>query len=289
MEKVAVVARSFQPGTGEGGKKFDTELFGRIVARPISRLLKAEVVRDIIVVVNGELGNEHAEFQNSQGVTPTMTALKDYFPEEILSGKIITKLCLNWGPNPGSAIALNEGLGIAQRLENLKWLMNWSPEIEMDGRRIELGLAHAERYNLSVVGFLRQGWWEKPQWHVVQNTSALWDINELATVQGFNRECNGTGQMVKTLEYGDQPLAGMEDFHALLRIMKQSPNLRWGMVGKAEPLFWDTDFPAGPRLDNHLKKVARQDQVMQKWAGDIFPELTFKKVMDRLFTSCYFD
>lgn len=62
------------------------------------------------------------------------------------------------------------------------------------------------------------------------------------------------------------------------------------MVGRAEPLIWDTDFELGSeQLINHLKKVARQYQVMQIWAQDIFPELTFKKVMDRLFASCHLD
>ena len=58
MEKVTVVARSFQAGTGEGGKNFDAGLFERIVATPISRLLKnEEAVQSVIVVVNGEKGN----------------------------------------------------------------------------------------------------------------------------------------------------------------------------------------------------------------------------------------
>lgn len=288
MEKVAVVARSFQAGTGEGGKPFDKEMFERLVASPISRLLKAEVVQEIIVVINTEPGSKLAEIV-SAGISPTKQALKDRFPEETRSERIRILYCDNWGPNPGSAIALNYGLDIACK-KGVKWVLNWSPEIEMDGSRIKLGLAHAERYHLSVVGFLRQSWWEKPAWHVAQNTASLWNIEVLNRVNGFSPDCNGTGRTIKTIEYGDVSLAGMEDFHAMLKILKAMSTLRWGMVGRAEPLFWDTDFPAGSeRLTNHLKKVARQDQVMQAWTNDIFPELTFKKVMDRLFTSCYFD
>lgn len=289
MDKVAVVARSFQAGTGQGGKPFDKEIFERLVASPISQLLKSQIVRNIIVVVNTEPGNKLAEIA-SNGVSPTKQALSDRFPAETGPNKMIVTGCENWGPNPGSAIALNKGLEIAENLPEIKWLLNWSPEIEMDGSRIELCLAHAERYNLSVVGFLRQSWWEKPQWHVAQNTASLWNITTLSGVNGFSAECNGTGKVVKTAEYGDVPLAGMEDFHAMLKILKKNGTLRWGMVGRAEPLFWDTDFPAGSeRLANHLKKVARQDQVMQAWANDIFPEMTFKKVMDKLFSTCYFD
>lgn len=290
MEKIVAVARSFQAGTGEGGKQFDKEIFERLVASPISRLLKAEAVSKIIVVVNAESGNRLAELRNSLGQTPTTAALKDRFPGEVASGRIRSILCSNWGPNPGSALALNEGLELVHQEPNIKWVLNWSSEIEIDGFRIELGLAHAERHDLSIVGFLRQGWWERPQWAVAQNTASLWDIETLLAVKGFAPECNGTGRVIKTQEYDDVPVAGMEDFHAMLRMMKQFPDLRWGMVGRAEPLFWDTDFPAGSeRFTNHLKKVARQYQVMQIWANDIFPELTFKKVMDRIFSACHFD
>lgn len=289
MERVSVVVRSFQAGAGDGGKIFNKEIFERMVASPISRLLKTKVVQNIIVVVNGEEGNKLAELP-SGGITPTIKAVFERFPNECASERIIRSVCTKWGPNPGSAIALNWGLDIAREKSETKWILNWSPEIEMDGSRIELSLIHAERHNLSVIGFLRQGWWEKPQWKVVQNTAALWDIKKLLEVNGFDPKCNGTGQTVKTQEYGDVPLAGMEDFHTLLKMAKKFPDMRWGMVGRAEPLFWDTDFPSGSdREINHLKKVARQYLVMQAWTNDVFPELTFKKVMDRLFTSCHLD
>lgn len=128
MEKVVVVARSFQTGTGEGGKAFDAQVFERQVARPISRLLKDDSVKNIIVVVNGELGSKLAELSNKNGDTPTMLALRERFPNE--TNRIITVLCTDWGPNPGSAIALNKGLEIASKDPNIKWVLNWSPNIE---------------------------------------------------------------------------------------------------------------------------------------------------------------
>ena len=289
MEKVIVVTRSFQTGVGEGGKSFNTEMFVQGVALPIRRLLKDDVVGNIVVIVNGEQGNRLAEIPNNQGITPTMTALRDYFPE-VASGRILVSLCTNWGPNPGSAIALNDGLKIAQKQKDIKYVLNWSPEIEMDGTRIGQGLSHAERHNLSVVGYLRQNWWERHQWNVAKNTACLWDIKTLSAVNGFALECNGTDRTIQTKEYGDVPVAGMEDFHAMLRMMKQFQELRWGMVGRAEPLFWDTNFePGSERLLNHLKKIARQYQVMQIYAKDIFPELSFNHVMERLFSSYHLD
>jgi hypothetical protein len=290
MNKMAIVVRSFQAGTGEGGKPFDKEIFERQVAKPISRVLRSDAVKNVIVVINGDEGSSLAEIKSGDGMTPTLRALQDRFPDECGAGLITARVCTNWGPNPGSAIALNWGLEIVKNGADVPWVLNWSPEIEMDGDRISLALAHAERHNLSVVGFLRQSWWEKPQWKVVQNTAALWRVDLLSSVGGFSEECNGTGRTVKTEEYGDVPLAGMEDFHALLKIMRAHTDLRWGMVGRADPLFWDTDFPRGSEREiNHLKKVARQYGVMQAWANSVFPELTFKKLMDRLFSACHFD
>jgi hypothetical protein len=220
-----------------------------------------------------------------------MLALKARFPKEMKTSKIIILPCTNWGPNPGSAIALNMGLEIASQESD--WVLNWSPEMEMDSRRIELGLAHAERHHLPIVGFLRQNWWERPQWAVPQNTACLWKADLLSRVNGFASECNGTGRIIKIAlrpgeEPEDIPVAGMEDFHTLLRMQKKFEDLRWGMAGRSEPLSWNTDFQ-GERLATHLKKVARQYQVMQIWAKDIFPELSFNQVMNQLFARCHID
>lgn len=290
MERVIVVTRSFQRGVGgEKGKPFDACEFEQKVALSIKRLLKDEVVKSIVVMVNGEPGNRLAEIQ-TQGETPTMTAMLDYFPEAIKSGRIIVSLCTNWGDNVGSGTALNEGLKIAQGQNDIKWVLNWSPDIEMDGNRINHGLAHAERHNLSVVGYLRQNWWERPQWNVAQNTACLWNIEKLSAVNGFSPECNGTGRTTNIEGYGEVSVAGMEDFHAMLRMMKQFQELRWGMVGRAEPLFWNTDFkPGSDKLLDHQKKVARQYAVMQIYAKDIFPELSFHEVMNQLFARYYQD
>jgi len=288
-EKVFVVTRSFQAGTGKGGKEFNPKIFEEGVACPIRQLLEAKNVKTIIVVVNAEKGNRLAELPDNTGTTPTMCALQDNFHSEIGLGKIIVSLCTNWGPNPGSATALNQGLSIVQSLNHAGWILNWSPEIEMNGSLIDRALVHAERHNLSVVGFLRQNWWERPQWTVVQNTAALWDIETLLAIKGFSAECNGTGRTVVTKEYGKVALAGMEDFHALLRILKERP-LRWGMVGRSNPLLWDTNFePGSQRLDNHLKKIARQYQVMQAYVQDIWPSTSFNLVMNEIFARCYID
>lgn len=284
MGKVTIVTRSFQAGTGGSGKKFDTDFFAERVAKPIKTLLRfPEVIKKIIVITNGERGNPLAENFISAAKTPTIRAIRETFVEEVAEGLIIPYLCCNWGKNPGSGTALNEGAEIAG---DVKWVLNWSPEIEMDGYLITRALLLAEQRNLSLVGFVREGWWEKPQWNVAQNTAAIWSLELLQNIGGFAPECNGAGETIYVPEFGEIPIAGMEDFHAMLRIMKTG-HLRWGMVGKENPLKWDINFPPGSeREKNHLTKVARQYEVMKIWASRIFPELSFKTVMGRLF-SCY--
>ncbi|MCK5466045.1 hypothetical protein KAI56_00920 [Candidatus Parcubacteria bacterium] len=287
-KKVTVVTRTFQAGTGPDGKEFDTDYFSEKVARPIRNLLAGseEVVERIIVVVNAEKGNPLAEGIYNNGQTPSERAFIEAFPEEVRDDKIIIHLCHDWGNNPGSGNALNEGMEIAQRM-GAELAMCWSPEIEMNGYQISEALNFMQERNLSEVGFLRENWWEKPQWHVSQNTGKILEIKKIQNIGGFSPACNGTGKTVTTKEFGEVSLAGMEDFHAMLRTLKSDPDFRWGMIGTANPLKWDTDFPTGSeRLLNHLKKVARQEAVMKEYAKQIFPELSYELVMNKLF-ACY--
>ena len=242
-----------------------------------------DIVERIIVVVNVEKGNPLAESIYSDGQTPSTSALMEVFSKEIRDGRIIIHLCHNWGNNPGSGNALNEGIDIAQKM-GAQLAMCWSPEIEMNGFRILEALNFMEERNLHVVGFLRENWWDKTQWHISQNTAAIWNIRILKSVGGFSSECNGTGKTIVIKGFGEVSLAGMEDFHAILKILKLYPNFRWGMVGRSNPLKWDTNFPAdSERLLNHLKKVARQELVMKEWVKMIFPHTLYKEVMNKLF------
>lgn len=291
MTGLIAVARTFQAGTGPNGKEFNTDYFSEKVTGPIKDLLAGseKVVSGIVVVVNTEKNNPLAEGIYDSGQTPSTLALMETFPEEISNGRMIVHLCHNWGNNPGSGNALNEGIEIAQGM-GAELAMCWSPEIEMNGYRISEALGFMEKRNLSVVGFLRENWWQKPQWHISQNTAAIWDIKILQNVGGFSPECNGTGKTVTTEEFGEVSLAGMEDLHTMLKILKSNPNFRWGMIGRSNPLKWNTDFPAGSeRLLNHLKKVARQGIVMSEWAKLIFPYLSYNQVMNNLFARYHQD
>ena len=285
MDKVTVVTRSFQAGVGGAGKEFNSILFAEKVAKPIRNLLRfSEAVRAIVVVTNGDPKSNLAENLIGENCTPTVSALRQTFPAEVESGIIIPMICYDWGKNPGSGNALNMGIEFVQAGDYGNCVMMWSPEISMDGYFISRALVFMEQRNLFVVGFLRERWWEKTQWNVVQNTATIWNVAVLHSIKGFSPECNGTGKTVKTSEFGEVPLAGMEDFHAMLRIMKSNPDFRWGMVGRENPLTWDVNFePGSERERNHLIKVTRQGIVMVEYAKMIFPELDFTTTMNRLF------
>jgi hypothetical protein len=282
MKKVTIITRSFQARAGKDGKKFNEKFFAKKVAKPIEKLIHYKNVKKIIVVINGQPGNRLAEIV-TDNKCPTLSYLWKYFPKEAEKGIIHPHICTNWGDNPGSATALNEGMKIAKQ-DGAEWLLNWSPEIEMDGFLIHEAFLLAEQRSLDVVGALRESWWERPQWAVAQNTSALWHVETLSKIGGFDRECNGTGETVYTPKHGDVPLAGMEDFHAMLRLIRDTPDFRWGMVKRTEPLKWNTDFePGSEREKNHLIKIERQYAVMQAYARQIFPGISFKKIMDIFF------
>jgi hypothetical protein len=283
---LTVVARSFQAGTGGAGKSFDSALFADKVANKIRNMLRfSELVKVVVIVTNGDAKSPLAE-NVENGVTPTVAALLGTFPDEVSSGMLIPHICTDWGNNPGSGNALNEGIRIAHDKHFGDYVMVWSPELNVDGFAISQAINFIERRQLSVAGFLRQRWWERPQWNVVQNTGAIWNLETLLGVDGFAPVCNGTGRTIRTEEYGEVPLAGMEDFHACLRMMKAVDNFRWGMVGRATPMRWDVDFePMSIRGKNHHAKVARQFLVMREYAKMIFPTMEFNAVMDRLFAS----
>lgn len=284
MEKAIGVTRSFQ--AGKNAETFNKNIFAKN-EKAVKNLLLIEEVEKLIIATCG--GGKFTEIPDINGVLPTVASFQKAFPMEVESGRLILHACVDWGDNRGSATALNDGLAIAKKL-GAKWVMNWSQEIECDSHLIYEALTHAERHNLLVIGALRQNWWERPQWTLPQNTISIWDTEILSSIKGFASECNGTGETVTTKEYGKVSLAGMEDFHAMLRIMKNNPeSFRWGMIRRLTPLKWDTDFQEDPKRElAHLKKIARQPLVMEEYAKKIFPDIPFKELMDYHFFSKQF-
>lgn len=292
---IAFCNRSFQAGAGLT-KKFDHGQFLKNVVPPIKKLIRMGFT--VIVVVCGDQSTRFAEAVDENGETPTTRALKSEFPLETTydaceendwrSPLLITHVVTEgWGLNAGSGEALNQGWQVA--IENgCEYFAPFSSEMTLDETLIAEGLELITEQKLSVVGFYREHWQEKRQWQVPQNTLCVWDLQQLAAVNGFQAVCNGTGETITTEDRGDVLLAGMEDFYTALLIMQNSEDFAWAMVGAENPLPWDTNFePGSTRETDHLNKVARQGYVMLAWAQKVYPLQDPETTINQFFARQY--
>ncbi len=267
------VTRSFQPGASFAN--FNRTKCQQGLIKPIRKLLDTapSSLESIVVVSCSDTGSRFSE-EVREGRTPTIQCLMEAFPGEILSGRITPVLCENWGLNAGSATAINAGLSVAFERE-VKQVLVWSPEIDLDGHMVTEMIEHHARYGLELTGYFRKGWWMRAQWMFAQNTIALWNAELLMALDGFSPACNGDGTTtVTTRDFGDVPLAGMEDIEAYFRAAQHRGSFpRWGMVGKRHPRRWDLarKLPGTEEYDNNTKKIARQGHVIEAWAKRHFP------------------
>ena len=290
MDKISVIIRSFQIGAGRG-KVFNQSLFKKSVCTQIKNILTYDLFDKVIVLTNGDTSTELGEATDRQNRTYTSKAIEEAFKNEINKKRLFVHTCNNWGENPGSATALNEGITLSRNFSSNTFLFIWSPELNIDYDKIACAIRVINDFNLEVVGFLREKWQEKIQWQVIQNTAALWRVSSLIEINGFDPKCNGSeGEVISLEKFGNVRIAGMEDFHAMLRLLKIRPTFLWGMVGSSDPLIWDTNFkPGSERERNHLIKVKRQYLVMKKYAEVIFPEYSFDELIYKLFLNYYQD
>lgn len=271
--KLFVVIRSFQGGTDFSS--FNREKFQKGVVAPIKKLLATATtdLRGIVVVSCGENGSKYAE-EVRDGETPTTHFLRAAFPEATTSKFITPVICKDWGLNAGSATAINAGLDVAHAYGADRILI-WSPEIDLSGHMVTEMVNHMDNHALALVGYMRNRWYQRLQWTFAQNTCAIWDSSLLKSLGGMNPECNGDGKsVVSTLEYGDVPLAGMEDIEAYFRAsFALGEFVRWGAVGMRHPATWNLALkvPGTREYDDNMKKIARQGMVMDAYAKRIFP------------------
>lgn len=285
-----VVTRSFQ-----GGATFDTfnnKKCDEGLIAPMRYLLGTapKEISGIVVVTCTEKGSKHAE-EVRDHQTPTTSRVVEAFTAEVEVGRVIPVQCQNWGLNAGSATAINAGIEIAEML-GVDRVLVWSPEIRLDGFMVTEMLEHQARYNLDLVGYFRNRWWQRQQWMFAQNTCALWDLTLLKELNGFNPECNGDGKtVVNTIEHGDVPLAGMEDIEAYFRAARISGAFpRWGMVGQRHPAIWNLALkkPGTDEYDNNMKKIARQGEVIKAYAQRYFPDYDVVEVLEGVMAASVF-
>lgn len=273
-----VVTRLFQ--AKKDANSYDRKKFAE-VAVPYRTILKSSTVASLIVVVAG--GGPFAEVPDNDGILPTIQVLNEEFRTEILSGRVRSVRCDNWGPNVGSPFALNAGMDAA-RADGARFIMNWSPELDITPEWIAVGHAHMESRGLDACGFVREGWFNNTKQYLVpQNTGVIYRAALLDLVQGFDAYTSGEhGETLNVTVDGVDvavPIAGMEDYYYILELMKVMPYLRLGMVGRSSPLPWNVwKKLAEWKINNPLEyarqtqKIARQPLVMDVYAKRLFPD-----------------
>lgn len=287
--KLTVISRLFQAGATD--QSYDMAKFAGAV-KAFRKILVSDEVERLIVVTNTEAGNKLAEVVDAEGLAPTTLAIRSEFANE--GDRVVVVQYDKWGKNPGSAMAVTYGCEEAIRRGTSGLIMPWSSELCVTPAQIARAIAFMEQRFLDVVGFHRQNWMHKLQYHVFQNTGAIYRLETLVKNGFFSADCDGnTGRTLEVPNFGTVPLAGMDDFHFLLRALQNQGTVRWGMVCRDKPLPWNVNFePGSQRALQHAQKVARQEAVMYQYIADIFgttDQAEQGQVLDRIFASMQMD
>lgn len=286
---VTIVSRLFQAGAT--AQSYDMSKFAG-AAKAFRSILRSDDVERLIIVTNIEPGNKLAEVVDSEGIAPTTLAMRSEFDTE--GDRVVAIQYDQWGKNPGSAMAVTYGCQEAIRRGEKNYIMPWSSELAVTPAHIARALAFAESRALDVVGFHRENWFHKLQYHVFQNTGAIYTVKRLVKNDFFSADCDGnTGRTLEVPGFGIVPIAGMDDFHFLLRALKNQGSIRWGMVGRSAPLPWNVNFePGSQRALQHLQKVARQEAVMYQYMADVLgatDQASQGEVLNRIFAAMQMD
>jgi|18_taG_2_1085343.scaffolds.fasta_scaffold00784_4 hypothetical protein len=258
--KLPVIIRSFQKNADR--ISFSYEKFKNITVKAIDSVFN--ISTHIIVVINADKSNIHSEkICKTWGTTPSETYINRYYTPPSMYKSVHPINCTNWGRNIGSATALNEGLEKIKCLnDNSRYVLILSPELKIEEFLIDEAIEKITSQDLDVVGFYRECWGDHASWQVPQNTGAIWKVDSLMNVGGFAEECNGDGKTIQLDDKTKSPIAGMEDYHAMIRMMNDNQDFKWGMVGEYNPVKWDVDF----RDPVQIRKINRQGSIMKHWA-----------------------
>lgn len=288
--KLTVISRLFQAGATD--QSYDMAKFAGAV-KAFRKILVSDEVERLIVVTNTEAGNKLAEVVDAEGMAPTTLAIRSEFADE--GDRVVAIQYDHWGKNPGSAMAVTYGCEKALSLSGpTGYVMPWSSELAITPAQIARALAFMESRFLDAVGFHRQNWFHKLQYHVFQNTGTIYRLGTVFMNDFFSADCDGnTGRTLEVPDFGTVPLAGMDDFHFLLRALKNQGEFRWGMVCRDNPLPWNVNFePGSQRALQHAQKVARQEAVMYQYMADIFGATDSAQqgeILNRIFASMQMD
>ena len=156
-----------------------------------------------------------------------------------------------------------------------------------------------EEKRLFAVGFLRKGYQKHPAQSILQNTGAIYPVDELLKIGGFPKKCNGAdGKTVLTEKSGRVRRAGMEAAWVLMEyyrrhreFLKKHPDtFFWAMISEEESDLpkWNITFPDDPERTQMVEKmINRQDLVGREWGKILLPDLSYEEIIEALNTHCY--
>ncbi len=273
-----LVTRTFQPNAtmdsfdkDKSAKvKFDEDKFAKFVDR-LNKITSGDTsFKKVVVVLNGDTNSDHSERINKDKKLPSQCYLEQKF-SVIRINDIPIKIVVcndNWGLNAGSGKALNDGL---KEVETER-VMIWSAEMEITSTQVKKALETMNDNDLRLIGFLREGYKNFLPWRCVQNTAVIWHRADLEFIEWFDVGCDGTKDVNVCVK--NQPFlkAGMEDFHAYLRLRDKKQDFKWGMIGKDSPIVWTHENDT-----RNQNKIARQKAVMSAYMNDL--NIDKKKVL----------
>ena len=289
MKKHSIVIRAWQRGAGRPGVAFDQPAFERRLGRPIDLMLRTSdhKLARIVVVVNTDrrFPDFIGETVVHDGLTPTMRELKARFGDaiDVLADP-------EWGNNAGSASALNAGWRHAAHCADVSHILSWNPEMALTGHHVERMRHHVYEHNLEICGYLRRGYWERPVFHLFQNTAAMYSTSALKEAGGFDTRCDGNdGTTIDIDGLGRVTLAGMDDQDLLLRLTKARGEVpRIGMVGRRDPAQWQRHFPEEPERQKAFDiKIRRQYAVLRAWTHIHLPQMSLEDYLDLVFQAMF--
>lgn len=280
MEYINVIIRSYKSGSDKVSDD-ERHAYRTRLLEAVQSVRSHPAVDIVYIVINADPRSAYSETLFDDRTTFTSRIIQREFQDS----RVVPIFASTWGENPGSGVPVNPLIQRTQA-EGKHYVLMLSKEIHFQADLLGQALELASYNHLLALGFYRQQWWQSYQWMVPQNTCCLWNVNEKYYFEGFDARCDGIGE---TIQVGSEkiPVAGMEDFYHLLKVLKNNPHdLRWGMLGMRSPLEWDQTAKNDVEMRRHKIKVLRQQRVMQLYAKEFFPHETWESVQSRFFASC---
>lgn len=261
--KVDLVVRLFNKKAGKpdgngGFYQLDQKWIDEKV-KAINKICESSSVNEIAFIVNADPASDFSEGMDSEGNTPTGKFLKKTFDGPNFSVHEMTK---DWGLNIGSGQAVQFGVDYFREKNSGNHIMIWSPELDIDAKRLDEAVSILEEGKYNLIGFLRQHFTENSMWRIPQHTGMIGLFSHWGQTRIPKYADGIAGVTISTSSNSKTLVAGMDDFARLIEIYKENPQkLKICMIGKKDPIEWNVDL----NDKKQKEKIERQSRVTEEW------------------------